>query len=193
MANNYEIFVHRNSEDMDLKLVGDFDGISAYELLSILKRNCNPNSSAFMHTSTLKKLHPFRVNVFQKDVRIRIYMINGAGHLHPSAGNRRTLRTTQHSIGHIDQRPAGRALSVVLDEELDFLIWRCRLARIRPLTRGTKTSPRYVKQVKAVAHGLRMQRFLLEEDERKMVKLAEDLAWPPKPMDGPPFWEMEKK
>jgi hypothetical protein len=51
----------------------------------------------------------------------------------------------------------------------------------------------YVKQVKAAVHELRMQRFLLEEDERKMVKLAEDLAWPPKPMDGPPFWEMEKK
>ena len=191
MANNYKIAIRRNSEDLHLKLVGDFDGMSAYELLSILKRNCNPNSSAFMHTSTLKKLHPFRVHVFHKNVRI--YMINGAGYVHPIAGNRGTVRTTQHSIGHIDQRPVGRALLVVLDEELDFLIWRCRLAPIRPLTRGTKTPPRYVKQVKATVHELRIQSFLLEEDERKMVKSAEKVAWPPKPIDEPPFWEMEKK
>ena len=47
---NFEISVRRNREGLHLKLGGDFDGISAYELLSVLKTNCNPNSKVFIHT-----------------------------------------------------------------------------------------------------------------------------------------------
>jgi hypothetical protein len=70
MARNFKISVRRNSGDLHLKLVGDFDGISAYELLSVLKRNCNPNSRVFIHTSALREVHPFGVNVFHKDLSV---------------------------------------------------------------------------------------------------------------------------
>ena len=70
MARNFKISVRRNSEDLHLKLVGDFDGISAYELLSVLKRNCNPNSKVFIHTSALREVHPFGVNVFHKNLSV---------------------------------------------------------------------------------------------------------------------------
>jgi len=38
MANNFRISVHRSSENLHLKLMGNFDGISAHELLNVLKR-----------------------------------------------------------------------------------------------------------------------------------------------------------
>ena len=36
MASNFEISIHRNSENLHVKMVGDFDGNSVHELLGIL-------------------------------------------------------------------------------------------------------------------------------------------------------------
>jgi len=38
MAARFRISIHRNSENLHLKLMGDFDGTSAHELLNVLKR-----------------------------------------------------------------------------------------------------------------------------------------------------------
>jgi len=38
MGTNSKISIHRNSEDVRLKLSGDLDGASAHELLNVLKR-----------------------------------------------------------------------------------------------------------------------------------------------------------
>ncbi len=260
----------------------------------------------------------------------RLYMINGASHIHATVGSRRTVSTTRHSVGYIDQRPVGRSLQVALDEWVTYgidppdnlfpLICRGELitsekhrdrfpkipaysfagiqfpslrhpgTMLRPprvdygprwwtegiqdhvppqyfgppygarvpgydsdgngvggirlpdlsaplgtyqafnprnenigapgflkafyasfwpfaLTekeRLEKGDPRpsveerysnkteYVKRVKTEAYKLRMQRFLLEEDEKRIVGFAEHLVWPPKPIDEPPFWELEK-
>lgn len=54
------------------------------------------------------------------------------------------------------------------------------------------TKSEYVKQVKAAAHRLRIQRFLLEEDEKKIVQFAESLVWPAQIIESPPFWKTEK-
>jgi hypothetical protein len=64
MANNFRIMVHRNSESLHLKLTGDFDGTSAYELIEAMKRNCNGSSRVFIHTNCLKNVYPFGRNVF---------------------------------------------------------------------------------------------------------------------------------
>ena len=37
MASNFSIFFHRNSDNLYLKLMGDFDGSSAHQLINILK------------------------------------------------------------------------------------------------------------------------------------------------------------
>ena len=42
MAKNHKIFVHRNSENIHMKLSGDFDGSLAYELLNLLKKIVTP-------------------------------------------------------------------------------------------------------------------------------------------------------
>jgi anti-anti-sigma regulatory factor len=64
MATNFKISIHRNSENLHVKLAGDFDGISAHELLDILKRYSNRTSRVFIHTSCLANIHPFGLNVF---------------------------------------------------------------------------------------------------------------------------------
>ncbi len=73
MASNLKISVHKNSKNIHLKLAGDFDGFSAYELLNALKRYCRGASGAFIHTSSLKQIHPFGRDVFQSNLD----MLNG--------------------------------------------------------------------------------------------------------------------
>jgi hypothetical protein len=64
MATNFRISIHRNSENLHLRLMGDFDGISAHELLENLKRYSHRTSKAFIHTNCLGDIHPFGLNVF---------------------------------------------------------------------------------------------------------------------------------
>ena len=64
MAQDFEISVHRVSEDIHLKLTGDFDGISAHELLNALGTSCAPCSQVYIHTGSLKTLDQFGLQVF---------------------------------------------------------------------------------------------------------------------------------
>lgn len=68
MAANFRISIHQNSESLHIKLVGDFDGSSAHELLDALQKNCRKASKIFIHTSSLKEIHPFGREVFQSNM-----------------------------------------------------------------------------------------------------------------------------
>ncbi len=70
MATNFRVSVHRNSENLHLKLMGDFDGTSAHELLNILKKRGDHTSRIFIHTSSLKDIHPFGLSVFHDHLGI---------------------------------------------------------------------------------------------------------------------------
>ena len=70
MANNFQIFVHRDGGSLHLKLIGDFDRNSVYKLLAALKKNCHGASKVYIHTSCLKKILPFERDVFQKKLDI---------------------------------------------------------------------------------------------------------------------------
>jgi hypothetical protein len=70
MTTNFRIFVHRNGENLHLKLIGDFDGTSAHELLSVLKRYCNRISRVFIHTSCLRDIHRFGRNVLHDNLDV---------------------------------------------------------------------------------------------------------------------------
>jgi len=65
MANNFQIFVHRDGGSLHLKLVNDFDRSSVHKLLCALKRNCHGASRVYIHTSCLKKISPFGKNIFR--------------------------------------------------------------------------------------------------------------------------------
>jgi anti-anti-sigma regulatory factor len=68
MASNFKIAMHRNSENLHLKLIGDFDGTSAHELLNVLHKNCKGTSRVFIHTGSLKNIYDFGCNVFHKNL-----------------------------------------------------------------------------------------------------------------------------
>ena len=59
MASNFKIFVHRNNDSLHLKLMGDFDGSSACELISVLKKSAKGVFRVIIHTNSLKKYLSF--------------------------------------------------------------------------------------------------------------------------------------
>ena len=67
MAQNFKIHIHRNSENLHLKIIGDFDGSSAHELLNALKIHGRGASRIFVHTNCLQDIHPFGCNVFHNN------------------------------------------------------------------------------------------------------------------------------
>ena len=68
MACNFRVAVHRNSENLHLRLEGDFDGSSAHQLLQMLGENGKGAGKIFIHTNGLKQIHPFGAAVFQKNL-----------------------------------------------------------------------------------------------------------------------------
>jgi len=68
MASNFKIIFHRNSDNLHLTLVGDFDGTSACELLNALKEKCNGVHRVFINTSRLKEIYPFGQDTFQNNL-----------------------------------------------------------------------------------------------------------------------------
>ena len=68
MASNFKVLIHRNSDNMYLKLMGDFDGSSAYQLLNLLTKNGLAASKMFIHTSALKAIVPFGRDVFHSNL-----------------------------------------------------------------------------------------------------------------------------
>jgi len=69
MASNFKILVHRNSDNLHLKLMGDFDGSSAWELLHLLKRSATGVCKVIIHTSSLKQIYPFGRDTFLENLR----------------------------------------------------------------------------------------------------------------------------
>lgn len=70
MATNFKIDVHRNDENLHLKLKGDFDGTSAYELLDVVRKRAANTSRVFIHTSSLRDIYPFGLHVFRSNLDI---------------------------------------------------------------------------------------------------------------------------
>ncbi|MBU0987967.1 MAG: hypothetical protein KKH68_12020 [Proteobacteria bacterium] len=70
MASNFKIFIHRNNGSLRLKLMGDFDGSSAFELINTLKAYYGNVVEIVINTGGLASIHPFGMGVFQKNCAI---------------------------------------------------------------------------------------------------------------------------
>lgn len=70
MAKNFRIAAHRNGETLHLKLMGDFDGTSAHELLNTLKKRGDHTSRVFIDTGSLRNIYPFGLNVFHTNLNV---------------------------------------------------------------------------------------------------------------------------
>jgi len=66
MASNFHIFTHKTTEALHIKLIGDFDGSSASELVNTLVNNQNRYYQIFINTRELKNIEPFGLDVLQK-------------------------------------------------------------------------------------------------------------------------------
>lgn len=70
MASNFKISVHQDSDKVHLKLMGDFDGTSAYELLNVLKENRDGAVKVFVDTTGLKNIYPFGRDTFHSKLYV---------------------------------------------------------------------------------------------------------------------------
>ena len=68
MAANFDVFVHRNSDNLHLIITGDFDDGSAYELFRSLRKNYMGEYKVFLHTSRLRQICPSGVETFSNNL-----------------------------------------------------------------------------------------------------------------------------
>lgn len=67
MASNFRMFFYKTRDNLHLKLDGEFDGNSAYELINALRKHGANFYQIFIDTNDLKTVHPFGREVFQKN------------------------------------------------------------------------------------------------------------------------------
>ncbi len=91
MAQNFKFSIHRKIDNLYIRLMGDFDGSSAFELLNALRENLNNSKYILIDTHNLKEVYPFGREVFYynflriKNQRIRIRFVGpNALHMAPS-------------------------------------------------------------------------------------------------------------
>ena len=76
MANNFKFLSDGTRDKISLKLYGDFDGSSAFELINILTNYRNGSNQIFIDTNNLNTVHPFGMDVFKKNLCILDININ---------------------------------------------------------------------------------------------------------------------
>ena len=63
MASDFGIGLFEHSDGFDLKLDGDFDSTSAYELVYAIKKLPDDAENIYVDTDGLKKIHPSGIDV----------------------------------------------------------------------------------------------------------------------------------
>jgi len=64
MASNIGIAIDKSSNSFGLKLAGDFDATSAYELIYAIKKLLGNPAKVHIQTNGLKNIYPFGLDVF---------------------------------------------------------------------------------------------------------------------------------
>ncbi len=68
MAANFHIVTDHSADDLRLKLDGDFDGTSAFELIHVLKKIGRRKRRIIIDTNGLKRIYPFGRETFWKNL-----------------------------------------------------------------------------------------------------------------------------
>mgnify|MGYP001825418617 FL=1 len=68
MASNFQLFLNQNRDSLHFHLYGDFDGMSAHELIHALKKHGKDYFEVFIDTNDLTEIHSFGVDVFQNNL-----------------------------------------------------------------------------------------------------------------------------
>jgi hypothetical protein len=70
MATNFKISSRQEKGSLELRLKGDFDGMSACELLNMLKRRSEGARKVVIHTGGLRRIYPFGKDTFRKNFHL---------------------------------------------------------------------------------------------------------------------------
>jgi hypothetical protein len=68
MAHNFKMNIHRRIDKVTIRLTGDFDGSSAWELINAIRENLNNLKFVQIDTGELKMVYPFGREVFRNNV-----------------------------------------------------------------------------------------------------------------------------
>lgn len=68
MAANFRISRRRDRSVLHVRLSGDFDGSSAFELLQNIKNDCKGMTKVIIDTNGLRDIDPFGKYMFQKNI-----------------------------------------------------------------------------------------------------------------------------
>jgi len=63
MGSYFRMSVRRRKKILHLRLIGDFDGSSAYQLVDKLKEYCIKSDHVFINTDALREIHTFGINI----------------------------------------------------------------------------------------------------------------------------------
>ena len=66
MAADFRILVHRQGESLHLKLLGEFDSLSAHQLIHSIEKNSLGVGRVFIHTSGLRYVDEWAGDFFRK-------------------------------------------------------------------------------------------------------------------------------
>ena len=66
MASSFKITLHRRRDSLHLKLTGDFDGNSAWELYNLMENNSKYFHKIIIDTNCLNEIIPFGVHTFHQ-------------------------------------------------------------------------------------------------------------------------------
>ena len=65
MASDFKILLHRNSDNLNLKLAGHFDATAAQKLFTFIKTHGEGACNIFIHTSNINQIHPTGPDIFR--------------------------------------------------------------------------------------------------------------------------------
>ncbi len=68
MASNFRISSRRKKNQLQLKLTGDFDGSSCYELVNTIRKKSRSFKIIIIDTGNLKTIYPFGQKIWEKSL-----------------------------------------------------------------------------------------------------------------------------
>lgn len=77
MTTAFKMIAHRNSDNLHLRLIGDFDGAAAVQLAHYLGREYFDFQRIYIHTCCLSSLEPFASRLFLKKCIAAGIIMNG--------------------------------------------------------------------------------------------------------------------
>ena len=76
MGKNFKFLSDSTRDRISIKLYGDFDGSSAFELINVLKNNRNGSNQIIIDTDNLNTIHSFGMDVFKKNLCVLDFNID---------------------------------------------------------------------------------------------------------------------